>query len=693
MDLKIKIINLMRDKRYRPLTLFGLAEASEEQDFALVQKILNQFEDEGKVVRTKKDKYDLPERLNLFTGRLRTNRRGYGFILADEHEIFVSRTDMNGALNNDKVMVHLLGRRFKDGNIEGKIVKVLKRANHAIVGKFVVKGKTGYVFPSDKKIFCKIVIPPKSTLGAKTGQLVVCEIDRWPMNKMPARGRIVEVLGDASDSNIEIEAIIREHNLPLDFSSDANKECELISDTVSADKIFGRKDYRDIFTVTIDGLDAKDFDDAISISKDKKGNFNLIVHIADVSHYVDLDTALDAEARQRGNSVYLVDRVIPMLPEKLSNGICSLNPQVERLSFSVEMSIDSSGEVKNFEIAESVIRSDARLTYEEVDEQIKNGAFEDKKVEKLIGDLRELSDILEAKRLKRGSLNFETIEPKVLLDGNSKPLDIIVRKRTVATELIEEAMILTNEVVAGFMYHQEAPMVYRIHDEPDYEVLMQLAELLKELSYPLKGKINHPKNLQKILAFAHERPEKLLINSLLLRSMKQAKYYPECIPHFGLASPCYTHFTSPIRRYSDLVVHHLVKTILKSRFKEKKVDRLATELYGICEHISISEREAEDAERESVNVKICELMKEQIGEVFMGTITGVTEFGFFVQLDNSAEGLVHVKFLNDDFYVYDAEHFLLRGERLGKIYRLGEKVMVKLTKVDMGERRMDFMVA
>ncbi len=691
MNLSDEIINLMRDKKYRPLNLPEIAGKLGKSNFISIQETLNQLENKGEIVKTKKDKYNLPERANVVVGRLQTNRRGYGFVSAEAHDIYVSKFNMCGALHKDRVMVRLIGRRYKDGNVEGKVIKILERANNKIVGKFVIKNKTAYVFPTDKKIFCRIVIPPKLTLGAKNNQLVVCEIEQWSLKKRPTRGRVIEVLGDTSAKNVEIEVVIREHNLPTSFSPTVSKECESISDTVLAEDISNRKDYRDMFTVTIDGLDAKDFDDAISICKDGS-NFNLIVHIADVSHYFGVDTALGEEARERGNSVYLVDRVIPMLPPKLSNGICSLNPKVDRLSFSVEMVIDTTGEVKDFGISEGVIRSDVRLTYKEVDEQIKRGKFEDKKVGKLINDLRELSDILEARRLKRGSLNFETIEPKILLDENSKPFDVIIRERTIATELIEETMILTNEVVAGFMYHQEAPMIYRVHEEPDYEVLMQLEELLKELGYSVKGKINHPKNLQKILAFAHKRPEKLLINSLLLRSMKRARYYPECVPHFGLASPHYTHFTSPIRRYSDLVVHRFVKGVLKSQLKGKQLIKLTDKLYDICEHISIREREAEDAERETVNIKLCELMSEHVGEVFKGTITGVAQYGLFVQLENSVEGLVHVKFLNDDFYTYDSEHFLLRGERLGKIYRLGERIMVKLISVDVRERRIDFVV-
>ncbi|MDP3013408.1 MAG: VacB/RNase II family 3'-5' exoribonuclease, partial [Candidatus Subteraquimicrobiales bacterium] len=463
--------------------------------------------------------------------------------------------------------------------------------------------------------------------SAEKGDIVVVQIDQSPDKRHGPVGRIIENLGNENQAGISVEVVVREYELPLSFSSSVLKECEEISDVVISADIYGRKDYREEFAVTIDGLDAKDFDDAVSIKKigDK---FHLIVHIADVSHYVATESLLDEEAFERGFSAYLVDRVIPMLPHKLSNGICSLNPDVDRLTFSVEMVINSKGEIEDFLITEGVINSKARLTYEEADKTFATGDFRNKEVKDCLILLRELSDILEDKRIKRGSVNFETIEPKVILNKELKPVEVLIREKTPATKLIEETMILTNEVVANFMHQNDAPMVYRVHDKPDLEALTQIGELIKELGYPIKDmKSTHPKVLsnvlQKIINFAHNRPEKLLINYLMLRTMKQAKYSPGCSLHFGLASDCYTHFTSPIRRYTDLVVHRFVKGVLKKKLSEPYLLDLADGLGDICEHCSVKEREIVEAERESVEVKLCELMRSQIGEIFWGIITGV----------------------------------------------------------------------
>lgn len=660
----------------------------------LILPILSELERSGEVARTKKGKFTDLMSANLVMGILKTNRRGYGFVLAEGSDVYVSSGDMNGALNNDRVIVSLHGRRFKEGNMEGRVVRVIERANQKIVGKVIIKKKTVYVIPSDKKLFTTIIIDPKSEPILEEGQVVLVKIDRWPDKKMVSCGRVIEVIGSEGEAGIEIETIIREHNLATVFSDGALREVAAIAGEISQSELKNRRDFSSVFTVTIDGEDAKDFDDAISIKKLDGGRFKLMVHIADVSHYVPCGSQLDEEARSRATSVYLVDRVLPMLPPKLSNDICSLNPNLLRLTFSIVMVIDSEGQVQDFEIVESFIESDRRLTYPGVDAALDGGGHKDAETDRLISAMLELSEILEEKRLRRGSLNFETIEPKVILDEDLRPKEVLIRERTRATKMIEEAMILANETVASFMHSLSYPMIYRVHDEPDFELLLQLKELLKELNYPVKGKMNHHKNLQKIIEFASLKEEKLLINSLLLRAMKQAKYHPNSSPHFGLASSEYTHFTSPIRRYCDLVVHRLVKkALIKGPEEGDDWSKIQSDLAEISEHISVMEREAEDAERESVNFKLCELLSDHIGEIFVGTITGVAEFGVFVQLPNSAEGLIHVKRMKDDYYVFDAERFLLRGERLGKAYRLGEKLMVQLISVDIPSRKIDFLVA
>lgn len=693
MRVQNRILKLMRRRAYHPLTIGELSELLEDARISRkeLESAIQMLERQGRVVRTRIDRYGLPEHMNLIVGHLQTNRKGYGFVRSEGGDVFIRAYDMNGAMHGDKVVVRLSQRLRRRGAREGEVVRILERAQERIVGRFEKRGKVSYVVPADKRIFYDLLISPGLTSGASRGDIVVARIDQYPDKRRGPMGRIVEILGDESVVGVEIEVVIREHDLPTAFPPAVIEGCADIPDEVHSSELTGRKDYRSEFTVTIDGLDAKDFDDAVSASKDDRGNFLLKVHIADVSRYVSLDSVLGEEAAERGFSAYLVDRVIPMLPPKLSNEICSLNSGVDRLSFSVEMAIDPAGVVKDFTLVEGVINSDARLTYEGVDELFVGGDFESEKLRNCLVTLRELSDILELRRVKRGSINFETIEPKVILDERLKPVEVMIREETPATKLIEEAMILTNEVVAGFMHQRRAPMIYRAHERPDPEALLQIGELIKELGYPLKGIKTAPsRTLQNIIAFAHNRPERLLINYLMLRAMKQARYAARCLPHFGLASRCYTHFTSPIRRYPDLVIHHLVKSVLKKEMSRPDILDLAERLEDVCEHCSVKEREIAGAERESVELKLCELMKDHIGDAFWGIISGVASYGLFIELPNSAEGLVHVSSMSDDYYHFESEHFLLRGERTGKIFRLGQKVLVKVVNVVVGERRMDF---
>ncbi|MEW6189085.1 MAG: ribonuclease R [Actinomycetota bacterium] len=693
MKIEEQVLKLV--KKTHPLSFGKLAKAIEGMGSKTeLKNILQRLEQEGTLVKVGKTGYGLPEDLNYTTGRLQANKRGYGFVRGDKIDVYISPFAMNGAMHNDEVLVKLSKRKRKGGSIEGEVVKILKRANPTVVGKFERKGRDFFLTPSDARIFYKIHIPPKFSLGASLGDMVVAQIERWPNRRHGPVGRIIEILGEETSIGVEIEVIIREHRLPMVFPFNVLAECQEIPDEVLPQDLLGRKDYRDEFTVTIDGLDAKDFDDAVSIKRDELGNFLLKVHIADVSHHVDVNDALDAEAASRGFSTYLVDRVIPMLPPKLSNEICSLIPRVDRLSLSVEMLVDAKGKVRHFEIAEGVIRSDFRLTYEEVDELFITGEFENEEMRRCLSQLRELSNILEERRVKRGSINFETIEPKVILDEELKPVDVVIREKTPATMLIEETMILTNETVAGFMRWQGLPMIYRVHERPESEALTQIKELVEGLGYPIKGmRTIHPKTFQNIIAYAHKRSERLLINYLLLRAMKQARYSPICKPHFGLASDCYTHFTSPIRRYPDLVVHRMVKAVLKGEVSHPKILDLAKRLLDICEHCSIREREIDEAERDSVDLKLCELMEQHIGDVFKGIITGVTAYGLFVQIPNSAEGLIHIRDLTDDYYHYEPDRFLLRGQRTGKIFRLGQEVTIRVANVVIGERRIDFVPA
>ena len=568
----------------------------------------------------------------------------------------------------------------------------MERANLRIIGRFEHRGGSPVVVPADKRIPYAVEIPRGKQLGAQEGQIVTALIERFPDRLQGPQGRVEEILGNEWDPAIEIEMIIRGHDLRTGFPAEVVAETEGLTASISREETAGRRDFRDLFTVTIDGLDAKDFDDAVSIERREKG-WRVWVHIADVSHYVRPGSALFEEAEVRATSVYLVDRVLPMLPEILSNDVCSLRPQEERLTLSVEIDVGRSGDVERYWIGEGIIRSSARLTYEQVDLHFSGESAYEAEVESLLSEMRRLSEALEGRRLSRGALNFETVEPKVVLDEEGRPQEILVRERTPATQLIEETMILANETVAEFMAAREAPLVYRIHEEPDPAIIEQIYDIVYVLGY--RGTLNlgraEPSELQAVIDFASGRPEKLLINTLLIRAMQQARYSTANRGHYGLASTAYCHFTSPIRRMPDLVVHHLVKQELGVVGSGRDaLGEMTSRLPALAEESSVQEREAEAAGRESTDVKICEYMQRHIGDSFQGMISGVTSFGFFVELANTAEGLVHVSDLDDDLYGFEPQQFLLRGRRSGKIYRLGQPVKVVLKRVRVGQRRLDF---
>ncbi len=689
MRVKNAILKLMRKQNSQPLSTREIHSRIGGLGFKKIQidKALSILASEGKICRLKGKRYALLKEGEILKGYFQANPRGFGFVVTEKKDIYIGQSNLGGALHGDEVLVKVLKQRGK--REEGKIIKVVKRKMKKIIGIVRVRNEGQFLIPIDKRIFYLVSIYPPVTL--EDGETVVVKIDQYPQDDRII-GRVEEVLGKEDEKGIDIEILLREHNLKSNFPQDVIKECEDISDRVFHEEIKDRKDYRDDFTITIDGLDAKDFDDAVSISLLPSGNFLLKVHIADVSHYVPLNSALDVEASERGFSCYLVDRVLPMLPSKLSNGICSLNPYLDRLSLSVEMEVNLRGEVEKYAINEGVIRSNYRLTYEEVDEAFKSGVFPSKEVEECLGLLRELSLILEKKRLKRGSLNFETVEPKVFLNNESEPVSVKLREKTPATQLIEETMILTNEIIASFLYLRGFPNIYRVHEKPDRDSLLQAEILLSKLGYPAKGlHLGSPRVIQKIIDFAHRKPEKHLINFILLRSMKQARYSPFPERHFGLASNLYSHFTSPIRRYSDLVVHRLTKKALKGIERGNPLlKKLAKNLPTLCEHLSFKEREYDEAERESVEIKLCQLIKkEHLGEVFEGIITGVTNYGLFVELPNTAEGLVHIRNLSGDFYRYEPEKYALRGERTGIFYQLGQKITVRIVNVNVGEKRID----
>lgn len=660
-----------------------------------LEKALKVLEHEGQIITIRKNRYALAGQLNTYAGHLEVNRKGFGFVVTEAGDIYVRLTNFNGAMNGDKVLIELVTRRGRQKG-EGRILKILERANKTVVGKLERRGAHNFIVPADKRLFYDVIVSGGQALDARPGEIVLAEIVEYPeKHYLKIVAKIVEVLGEENEPGLDIEMIIREHGFPTKFPPEVLAEAKAVSAAFESTGFLaaGRKDYRDTFTITIDPEDAKDFDDAVSIAKTGDGRFYLTVHIADVSHYVQPGTALDEEAQKRAFSIYLVDRVLPMLPHELSSGVCSLSPGIDRLSLSVEMLIDRRGGVNWFEIHEGVIHSDYRMTYEEVDEAFQKDRYRHPKLKELLLLMKELSDVLEAKRLQRGSVNFETVEPKVILDSENNPVKIILRERTPATKLIEEAMIVTNETVAGFLNQKGIPSLYRVHERPDASEVEPVAKLLAQLGYPAKGLAEgKSKAFQKVVELAHHKPERWLINHILLRSMKQAKYTTRLGPHFGLASPCYTHFTSPIRRYPDLVVHRLTKMVRERAMQDRRED-LKSELVRIAEHVSLQEREADEAERESEEIKICELIKrDHLGDIFTGLISGVTGFGFFVQLTNTAEGLVHIRDLSDDCYYFEPEKFRLIGRRTGRVFQLGQSVKVQVANVNISERRIDFVL-
>lgn len=702
MSTKEKLIEFMKEEAYKPMLLEELAQIFDinEKEKKEFYKLLDDMEKEGLVVKTRNDRYGVPERMNLIVGKLQGNPRGYGFVIPDDEEqkdIFIAAADLNGALHGDKVVARIITRERRGKSTEGEIIRILERVNTKIVGTFEKSKNFGFVVPDDERINMDVYIPKGEINGAKTDQKVVVEITKWPEKRRNPEGRIVEILGHKDDISTDILAIIKQYDLNEDFPERVLREAEAIPEEITEKEIARRVDLRDMTIFTIDGKDAKDLDDAVSIEKLENGNFKLGVHIADVSHYVKENSPLDKEALKRGTSVYLVDRVIPMLPKKLSNGVCSLNPNVPRLTLSVFMEIDKKGKVIKHEIVESVIQSKARLTYTDVSDILKKDDPELKeKYKDLIDDFKimeELCNILREKRERRGSIDFDFDEAKIILDEKGKPVEIRKAERRIANRIIEEFMLVCNETIAEHMYWTQMPFVYRIHEDPDEERINEFNKFIHNFGYHLKGSQDiHPKELQLLIKKVEGKKEETVINTLMLRSLKKAKYSTESESHFGLAAKYYCHFTSPIRRYPDLQIHRIIKSFIKGKLDEKRIEKLNKILPNVAEQSSIRERIADEAERETDDLKKVEYMSERLGEVYEGIISGVMPFGIFVELDNTIEGLVHISSLVDDYYQYDEVNYCFRGERTKKTYKIGDVVKVQVVKADISRREIDFVL-
>lgn len=683
----------------RPLSAQEVAERLDAVEKGQVLALLQDMESSGQVVRTRKNRYGIPERMNLFVGTLQGHPRGFAFLIPEAQgidDIFISKENMGGAMHNDRVIVRPLGPNPRGKRPEGEVIRVLSRGNHRVVGTFEAGRRYGFVVPDEKRLGWDIFIPKGYNKGARTGDKVVVEITSWPEARRNPEGKVVERFGATGEPGVDILSIIKKYGLSEDFPRKVLKEAEAIPTEVQPEDLEGRWDLRELPMVTIDGDDAKDLDDAVSLEMLENGHYRLGVHIADVSYYVREKSELDKEALKRGTSVYLVDRVVPMLPRRLSNHICSLNAGVDRLALSVFMEINSSGNVICYQLGPSVIRVDERMTYdsvrrilEEHDPELvqRYASFVD-----TFQRMRELSQILRQRRRRRGALDFDFPESKVLLDSQGRPVDVWLMRQSVANQIIEEFMLVANETVAQHLYHQEAPLLYRIHEEPKADKLAALNDFLHGFGYhiPDNGGV-HPSYFQEILHKVEGKPEQMVVHTVMLRSLQHARYAPQPLGHFGLAVQLYTHFTSPIRRYPDLIVHRVLwEYLAHGGINTRRKAKLESLMPVYAEQTSARELVAEEAERETVDLKKVEYLSRFLGEYFDGIVVSVTNFGMFVALDNGIEGLVHVSTMTDDYYHFNERNYTLTGEHTKKTYRIGDLVRVQVVRASIEDRQIDF---
>lgn len=696
---KDKIISLVRDENFPPLkrgemrSVMNVSPEEKNEFDSLIDELIS----EGKLVETKKGKIMDSEKLGLFAGEFLGNQKGFGFVRlenSDGNDVFIPAGAVNGAMHKDKVLIRITAPSERGKRAEGEVIKVLEKAKGNIVGTFELLKGFGFVVCDDRKTE-DIFIPKEKTKGAVTGSKVVVKITKTRENGRSPEGEITEVIGYIDDPGVDILSVIKQFDLPLEFPQEVMEQIENIPLEVLPEETEGREDLRDWVTVTIDGDDSKDFDDAVSLEMTDNGNYRLGVHIADVTHYVTEGSPLDEEALERGTSYYLVDRVIPMLPHKLSNGICSLNPDEDRLTLSCIMEINKHGELVDHKICKSVIHSHCRMTYTKVNNVIEHNdpdqCEEYKEFVPMLRLMNELRVILNEKRKKRGSVNFDFPETKIILDENGKVTDIKPYERNLATNLIEEFMLVCNETVAEDYYWQSVPFVFRNHECPDEEKIESLKQIIKSFGYYIKGQNEiHPKEIQQLIEKISGTSEEHVISRLVLRSMKQAKYQSENYGHFGLAAQYYCHFTSPIRRYPDLQIHRIIKEAMDGKMTDSRRKRYEKILPAVANRCSVMERLADDAERETDKLKMVEYMSGKIGEEFEGIISGLTSWGIYVELPNTVEGMVSVNSMDDDYYTYEEKKLLYRGENTGKVYKMGDNVKVKVLKTDSQLRTIDF---
>lgn len=697
------ICELVNDKFYVPmkekeLAAFMQVRPEEREE---LKTILNELLMEGRLQISKRGKYSKGEEGGGLVGTFISHPKGFGFVEIEgrSEDLYIPESGVNGAFHQDQVQVELLkgqgGRRQ-----EARIVKILSHGLTKVVGTYQKSKSFGFVIPDLEKISTDIYISAEGSKGAVTGHKVVVELTDYGDDKHKPEGRITEILGHVNDPGVDILSIVKGYDLPVEFEEKLLNQAERVGKPVSEADMAGRRDLRSLQMVTIDGEDAKDLDDAVSLTREGE-NYCLGVHIADVSNYVQENSALDREALNRGTSVYLVDRVIPMLPHTLSNGICSLNQGEDRLALSCLMKVNKKGEVVSYEIAETVICVDRRMSYTAVRKILEEGdpelIQEYEELVPMFQDMQELAAILRKKRRQRGSIDFDFPESKIILDQKGNPVSIEPYERNVATDLIEDFMLLANETVAQHFYWMEVPFLYRTHETPDAEKIEKLATFIHNFGYHIKIKTSdhevHPKEIQKLLASIEGTEEEALIARLALRSMKQAKYSVECTGHFGLACACYCHFTSPIRRYPDLQIHRIIKEQLRGRLMEKRIDHYKEILPEVARQTSRLERRADEAERETDKLKKAQYMKHHIGETLEGIISGITAWGIYVELPNTVEGMIHVARLTGDYYYYKEETFEMVGRDTGRCFKLGQRLKVFVDSVDMVSKSVDFLLA
>ncbi|WP_010306785.1 ribonuclease R [Kurthia senegalensis] len=703
-NLQQRTLALLTEPEVKPLTVAEIEEQlglTEAEDFKELVKVLVNLEEQGTIVRGSNDKYGTPERMNTFKGRFIGHAKGFGFVAPEEEgldDVFIPPTMKGGALNRDTVIVKVSADSTGERR-EGQIIEIVERGTSRIVGEFQANKNFGFVLPDDKRFGTDIFIGRDHTLGAMDGHKVVVEITKWPDEQQKAAGMIVQILGHKNDPGVDILSIIHKHDIHVEFPEEVIEAAAQVPDEISDADREGRRDCREDMIVTIDGESAKDLDDAVSVVKLDNGNFKLTVHIADVSYYVTQDSILDKEAYERATSVYLTDRVIPMIPHRLSNGLCSLNPQVDRLVLSCEMIINQEGKVIDHDIFQSVIRTNERMTYTDVykilEHQDEALIERYKELVPMFETMKELSSLLRMNRDRRGAVDFDLKESVVLVDEKGWPTDVVVRERTIAEKMIEDFMLAANETVAEHVCKMELPFIYRIHEDPKPERLQRFFEFITNFGITVQGATDSidPSALQGILKSVEGQPEYPVISTMMLRSMQQAKYDPQCLGHFGLAAQYYTHFTSPIRRYPDLIVHRLIRTYLINGDKSEKT----TSFWGnamdeISVHTSSRERRAIDAERDTEAIKKSQFMLDKVGQEFEGIVGSVTNFGMFIELDNTIEGLVHISNLTDDYYNFDERSMTMIGERTARQFRIGDRVTIKVFNVNVEEAAIDFII-